>query len=142
MSSSVGAARLQEAVAPLSEIENFASGICLIGVGSVWRTCKASGPINTNNLLQRRSKDMSTTTKLSGVAIAVAAASLFALAPVSSAVAAEEGTVHCYGVNACKGKGACATADNACGGQNACKGKGFIEATKEQCEELDGQVGD
>jgi hypothetical protein len=30
----------------------------------------------------------------------------------------------CKGVNSCKGKGGCKTADNDCKGKNSCKGKG------------------
>lgn len=30
----------------------------------------------------------------------------------------------CKGLNSCKGKGGCATADNTCKGKNSCKGKG------------------
>jgi hypothetical protein len=30
----------------------------------------------------------------------------------------------CKGINSCKGKGGCKTADNACKGKNSCKGKG------------------
>lgn len=66
--------------------------------------------------------------------IAIAAASLFALAPVSSTIAAE-GKIICDGVNACKGRGDCKTAANACKAQNACKGKGFLALTPKQCEE-------
>ncbi|MCE9598773.1 MAG: hypothetical protein K8S54_12465 [Spirochaetia bacterium] len=40
----------------------------------------------------------------------------------------------CYGVNACKGKGECATKDHACAGMNSCKGKGWISLTKKECE--------
>jgi hypothetical protein len=46
---------------------------------------------------------------------------------------AEEGQIECFGINACKGKSACATAWNGCPGQNACKGKGFLHATREDC---------
>ena len=72
--------------------------------------------------------------RLIGVTIATAAAGLFSLAPISSAIAAE-GKIVCDGVNACKGRGDCKTASNACKGQNACKGKGFLALTPKQCEE-------
>ncbi|MCW5570479.1 MAG: hypothetical protein KIT78_05235 [Steroidobacteraceae bacterium] len=71
--------------------------------------------------------------KVSGAAIATAAALLFgALALPASA--ADEATVHCMGVNSCKGTSACKTATNACRGQNSCKGKGFLELTQAQCD--------
>jgi uncharacterized membrane protein len=81
---------------------------------------------------------METTSKLSGVALAMAAASLFALASPAYAQESESAKVHCYGVNACKGQSACKTASSACKGQNACKGQGYLEKTEEECDRLDG----
>jgi hypothetical protein len=81
-----------------------------------------------------------TTRNLTGAVLATTAAMLFAMAPVSTAVAAEGG-VQCMGINACKGQGACKTADNACKGQNACKGHGLTPAASEQeCTEKGGTV--
>jgi uncharacterized membrane protein len=81
---------------------------------------------------------MNTTIKLSGFALATAAAGLFALG--SPAFAQESGSakVHCYGVNSCKGQSACKTASSACKGQNACKGQGFLDKTKDECDQLGG----
>ena len=64
--------------------------------------------------------------KLTGLAIATAAAGLFATAMIpATAVAAEGGMVHCTGVNACKGKGFVALSEK------ECKDKGGkIEAEK------------
>jgi len=67
-----------------------------------------------------------------GVAVATAAAMLFGTAFVGTAFAADD-TVHCTGVNACKGQSACKSAKNSCKGQNSCKGKGFLELTKADC---------
>ena len=77
--------------------------------------------------------------KTTNVALAMAAASLFAFAPIASH-AGEDAQVHCYGVNKCKGQNDCKTADNACKGQAACKGHGFLNMTKKQCEEAGGEV--
>ena len=80
-------------------------------------------------------------TKISGTLIAGAAAALFAaggLAPL--AAHAEDALVHCLGVNACKGKADCQTANNTCKGQNACKGKGFKAMTEKACTEAGGKV--
>jgi heme A synthase len=68
-----------------------------------------------------------------GVAIATAAAMLFGTAFVGTAVAGTDATVHCTGVNSCKGQSACKSASNACKGQNSCKGQGFLEMTKKEC---------
>jgi hypothetical protein len=75
------------------------------------------------------------TMKLRGSALAIAAAGLFAAAPMmataGSETAGDQG--HCMGANACKGQSACATANNSCKGQNACKGTGFTVASKDDC---------
>lgn len=80
-------------------------------------------------------------TKTSGVTIAAAAAGLLlggaTLAP-TSVEAAEK--VACYGVNSCKGTGACKTAHNECKGKNACKGKGFVSLTKADCTAKGGKT--
>ena len=72
--------------------------------------------------------------KSSGVALATAAAMLFGLGFIGTAAAedapAAAATIHCHGVNACKGQSACKSAHNSCKGQNSCKGKGFLEMTK------------
>ena len=83
---------------------------------------------------------MTTAKKLSGIALAAAAASLFALAPLTASQA-EEAKVHCVGGNACKGQSACKTASNACQGQNACKGQGFtMTDTAEECTAAGGHA--
>ena len=79
---------------------------------------------------------MNTAKKLSGFALATAAAGLFALAPLA-APAGSEASFKCVGGNACKGHSACKTATSACKGQNACKGQGFVMAeSEEDCQEL------
>jgi hypothetical protein len=67
-----------------------------------------------------------------GMAVATAAALLFARLPAQTASAAEA-TLSCFGVNTCKGQSACKSARNDCKGQNACKGLGFVELTKQDC---------
>ena len=51
--------------------------------------------------------------------------------------------VHCYGVNKCKGTGACGgtKADGtaySCAGNNDCKGQGFLEIDKDTCLKIQG----
>ena len=75
---------------------------------------------------------MKTTGKIGGAAVATAAALLFSSLAVSAA-RADEATVHCNGVNACKGQSACKSAQHACKGMNSCKGQGFTE-TKSQAD--------
>ena len=73
----------------------------------------------------------------SGLSIATTAA-LLAVAAASTTPAfaggATEKTVHCYGVNTCKGTSDCKTAHNDCKGQNSCKGQGFKELTSKACK--------
>ncbi|NNM60079.1 MAG: hypothetical protein HKM04_09740 [Legionellales bacterium] len=75
-----------------------------------------------------------------GIVLATAAAGLLAIAPVSMAATSTTSQAHCYGVNACKGKGACKTSYNACKGQNSCKGKGFLLMTQTQCAKQGGSL--
>jgi len=76
---------------------------------------------------------------LSGAALAVAAAGLFISQAVVPA-AADEATVHCSGVNSCKGKSECATGKNSCKGQNSCKGLGWLPLTEKVCKAKGGVV--
>ncbi len=77
--------------------------------------------------------------KLTGFALATAAAGLFATAAIPAFAAKNEGNVMCQGVNACKGKADCATATNACKGQNACKGKGVMQMSVKDCKAKGGK---
>jgi hypothetical protein len=82
---------------------------------------------------------MSQSTKVSGAALAAAAALMFGSAAVTPA-RAEEAKVQCDGVNACKGQSACMTATSGCAGQNACKGQGWLEMTKAECDAAKARV--
>ena len=83
--------------------------------------------------------------KKNGLAIASAAAALI-IAGAVGANASSHGEkaggdkVMCEGVNECKGKGTCASANSSCAGENACKGKGALSMTKEECEKKGGKV--
>lgn len=79
--------------------------------------------------------------RAAGVALAVAAAGLFAALPILESGAHSDGEEghhgvngKCSGGNACKGQSACKTAASQCAGQNACKGQGFTITTEEDCE--------
>ncbi|OUR65057.1 hypothetical protein A9Q79_03720 [Methylophaga sp. 42_25_T18] len=84
---------------------------------------------------------MGTIKKTSGLALAIAAASLIGCTnttetkPVSA-----ESLVHCYGVNKCGGHNDCKSADNACKGQASCKGQGFVAVTEKACADVGGTV--
>ncbi|MFV2057303.1 MAG: hypothetical protein ACC707_12600 [Thiohalomonadales bacterium] len=79
--------------------------------------------------------------KTTGLALAIAAAGLFTLAPVNMTMADSVAKVHCYGVNKCKGQNDCKTVNNSCKGQSACKGKGFVAISQEACDKVGGKKG-
>jgi hypothetical protein len=91
-------------------------------------------------------KTMNRRTK--GAILASAAATLFLATAVlaqesgtmsSNASQAQSASVKCVGANACKGQGACKSAQNDCKGQNACKGKGFIKtSSNDECTQKGG----
>lgn len=74
---------------------------------------------------------MLNTARVTGIALATAAAGLFSMGAVANAFAADA-TMKCEHSSACKGQGACKTAANACKGQNACKAQGFTEQKSEK----------
>ena len=78
----------------------------------------------------------------SAIAIASAAAALFAMgAPLTVAHAADDMSVHCSGVNSCKGTSDCKTAKNECKGMNSCKGMGWnSKASAKECTAAGGTV--
>lgn len=88
---------------------------------------------------------MSQTSKMTGVALAAAAATLFIAGCGSmggGSTTADSGTVKvkCYGANSCKGQAECKTGMNSCKGQNSCKGHGFMSLTEQACVERLGRT--
>ena len=84
-------------------------------------------------------------TTIKGVALASAVAAMFATAAQAKdakAPAKEKAskTVHCGGINACKGQSACMTKDSSCAGMNACKGQGWVKASEADCKKQGGKV--
>ncbi len=80
---------------------------------------------------------MSTVKKTTGIALAMTAATLFAIAPISAQAGSHAGK--CMGANSCKGQSSCKTATSSCKGLNSCKGHGFLEMSKMQCDEAGGE---
>jgi len=78
----------------------------------------------------------------SKILLASAVAGMLAATPFAAgpAHAAEDGKVKCYGVNGCKGQGACGGKGHSCAGQNSCKGQGFVEITADECFEKGGSL--
>jgi len=81
---------------------------------------------------------MNTAKKLSGVALAAAAAAVFATAPITASAGGHKAG-KCIGGNSCKGTSACATATTSCAGQNSCKGHGWVKMTKSDCDAAGGK---
>jgi hypothetical protein len=77
-----------------------------------------------------------------GIMVATAVAALVMGGDLVAQAQTKAGdAVKCTGVNECKGKGGCKSAQNDCKGKNACKGKGFVE-TKDakECTTKGGMV--
>ncbi|MBF7014180.1 hypothetical protein QUC32_09385 [Novosphingobium resinovorum] len=71
-----------------------------------------------------------------------ATAAILALSAATPVIAkdAKAETVHCYGVNSCKGTSDCKTSANDCKGMNVCKGHGFKEMTAKACTAAGGML--
>jgi uncharacterized membrane protein len=76
--------------------------------------------------------------------LAAAAAALFTAGVTASPASAEHHekgeTVHCKGVNGCKGQTDCANPGHDCSGKNECKGKGWKKMTAEECEKAKAEM--
>ena len=55
-----------------------------------------------------------------------------------TAAADEGGSVHCYGVNKCKGTGDCGGKGHSCAGKNGCEGQGYIDISEKNCLRIKG----
>lgn len=105
---------------------------------------------NTGRFQELESSPM-ISNRIKGAGLASAAA-FFAMSTLASAATALEGstgaavsaddTVHCYGVNTCKGTADCKTTTNSCKGMNVCKGHGFKAMKAGQCLTKGGTIGD
>lgn len=79
--------------------------------------------------------------KTSGAVLAATAAAFIVSGTVlSTTVKAADATVHCFGVNSCKGQSACKSGDHACKGQNSCKGQGFVDLSAADCTAKGGKA--
>ena len=93
---------------------------------------------------------MKTASKLAGITLASAAATLLlagcsygggsASTDTMNKSSAKMADVKCSGINSCKGTSACATASSACKGQNSCKGKGWVKTSKANCAAKGGKI--
>jgi hypothetical protein len=86
------------------------------------------------------SKKRTTMKRVSGAALAVAAAGLFLGGAAATVSAAGTAQIHCVGVNACKGQSDCKTANSSCKGHNECKGQGFVAMTEKECTAVGGKI--
>jgi uncharacterized membrane protein len=82
--------------------------------------------------------------KMVGAVVAMAAAAIFAASSIRADDAPKpaEKKVKCAGINECKGKGQCGSADGAtsCSGTNECAGKGWVAVTAKECKAKKGTV--
>ena len=74
-----------------------------------------------------------------GALIASAIAGLLVAAGTTTTSSADEAEkVSCYGVNKCKGTGACGGKGHSCAGENQCKGEGFLKIDQDTCLKIEG----
>jgi hypothetical protein len=92
---------------------------------------------------------MSTLKTGTTIAATVASLAFAALASAATPPAGSSGmavsandTVHCYGVNSCKGTADCKTSAHDCKGMNSCKGDGFKALAAGMCLKRGGTIGD
>ena len=80
--------------------------------------------------------------KLSGVALATAAAALFVAGCASHGGTgySATGQVQCMGVNGCKGQSDCKNATNDCKGKNGCRYEGFLYMDPYSCWRAQGEA--
>lgn len=84
---------------------------------------------------------MNTATHSIAAAAAIFAVSAAAIsAPAQAAEQAAGKTVHCYGINSCKGTSDCKSGNHECKGQNACKGQGFKAVSVQECSKQGGST--
>jgi uncharacterized membrane protein len=76
------------------------------------------------------------------VLMASAVAGLLTMGTSGAALADSHGGAgdggKCYGVNKCKGTGACGGKGYSCAGNNECKGHGWLKIDKETCLKIQG----
>jgi hypothetical protein len=80
---------------------------------------------------------------VSGASVAAAAIALVLSGAATTPALAKKmsKSVHCGGINSCKGTSLCKTANNACKGMNTCKGQGWLpEKSAKACEAKGGKV--
>ena len=80
---------------------------------------------------------------VSGASLAAAAVAMALNGVATSPALAKKATasVHCVGVNSCKGMSACKTEKSSCKGLNSCKGQGWLpEKSAKACEAKGGTV--
>lgn len=90
-------------------------------------------------------KTRTATIASAAAALALSSMSAFAAEPPagsSGAALNKDDTVHCYGVNSCKGTADCKTTAHDCKGMNECKGHGFKAMKAGACLSKGGTIGD
>ena len=75
-----------------------------------------------------------------GFAAAAALIALSGATIAAPAIAKDAKTVHCYGVNSCKGESDCKSGNHDCKGMNDCKGQGFKDTTAAECTKAGGSL--
>jgi len=80
--------------------------------------------------------------KITGIALAIAAAGFVVTSPSVLAAGGTTDLVHCYGVNKCGGHNDCKSEGNACAGKASCNGTGFVAMPSKSCGDIGGEQKD
>jgi len=116
-------------------------GIGLLLLATLWDFIKGRNQAACKTDAPKESVDLSRRA-INGAALSIAAAGAFYGMYKSVEIygpQAEVGDIACYGINSCKGKTACSTANNSCTGMNSCKGKGWLNVSASECKSRGGQ---
>jgi len=81
-----------------------------------------------------------TTIKTATLASAAAFFAMAAVATAPTVAFAADASVHCFGVNSCKGQSDCKSGNHDCKGQNSCKGQGYKSMSADACTKAGGKT--
>jgi uncharacterized membrane protein len=117
---------------------------CVSDVTEAPGAAKTFTPFRPNPFSENRMSVSKTPFFTAAALMAISSIATAAPAPAGSSGAAVAGadTVHCYGVNSCKGTADCKTTAHDCKGMNTCKGEGFKALTAGACLKKGGVIGD
>lgn len=86
-----------------------------------------------------KKRDLLTGAALAALTFAAGCGGSKTMTKGDSAAAPSAAKGECWGVNACKGQGACGGVGHECAGGNACKGEGWLSLSQDACDAKGGK---